>query len=306
MILQVGAHAGQRMKRRNACGVEHRSRPDARQLKQLRRADGPGRQQHFATRADHAALAAALDLHTGTGSSVEAQPQCLRAGEQRQVRSPQRTPQEGLGGIPAHAGFLVHVEIAAAEVAAAVEVVVRRNALLGRRGAKRIEDLPAHAGLLDAPFVAGAVQFVGAAVVVLVPLEQRQHVIPAPARIGAEAVAIAPAVVVLALAAHVDHAVDRRAAAQHPAARIADAAAIQARLGRSAEAPVGARVADAVQVADRHMNPDVVVAAARFEQRNPNARIGAQPVGEQAAGCAGADDHHVEDSEFPEHPAVLP
>ena len=39
-------------------------------------------------------------------------------------------------------------------------------------------------------------------------------------------------------------------------------------LGRGAVAPVGARIADAVNVAERNVDPDPVILAAGFEQQN--------------------------------------
>src|SRR3546814_9885624 len=69
---------------------------------------------------------------------------------------------ERLGARPAQAAPLVHLEIAAALVVAAVEVLGRRDAALGRRCAKGIEDLPRQALRLDAPLAAAAVAFVAA------------------------------------------------------------------------------------------------------------------------------------------------
>src|SRR6478672_2493437 len=134
---------------------------------------------------------------------------------------------------------------------------------------------------------------VGALVEVFVLEEIGQAFAPAPAGIGAEAVAGAPAVVVAGLAAHVDHAVDAAAAAQHLAARIAKAAAIEARRRLGGIEPVGARVADAVQVADRDVDPEVVVVAAGLDQQDVLVPVGAQPIGEQAPGGAGAADDVV-------------
>ena len=100
--------------------------------------------------------------------------------------------------------------------------------------------------------------------VVLGALEHRQHVVPRPAAQPVRG----PVVVVGLLAAHVDHRVDRRAAAEHLAARIADAAAVQARIGLRDVAPIGARIADRVEIADRDVDPEVVVLAAGLEQQH--------------------------------------
>ncbi len=125
--------------------------------------------------------------------------------------------------VPAPAAPLVHVEVAAALVVAAVEVVGLRDARLRRRLAEGVEDVPAQTLVLHAPLPALAVHLVGGDCgLILRLLEIGQHVVPAPARIAE----LAPVVVVARLAAHVDHAVDRGAAAEHAAPGIADGAAI--------------------------------------------------------------------------------
>ena len=185
------------------------------------------------------------------------------------------------------------MEIAAAFVVAAVEVVGLGDADLRCRLAKGIEDLPTDARLLDAPLAAGAVRLVGAGREILAALEVGQHVVPRPAGVAE----LAPLVVVARLAAHVDHAVDRRAAAQHLAARVGEGAAVEAGLRLGLEAPVGASVAHAIEIADGNVDPDIVVAPARLEQQDADGRIGAQPVGQDAACRPGPDDHIVEASD---------
>ena len=105
-----------------------------------------------------------------------------------------------------------------------------------------------------------AVHRARAGVVVLRLEEVGQHVVPAPAEVAE----LAPVVVVRRLAPHVDHAVDRRAPAQHLAARVDEAAPVEAGLRRRLHHPVGAGVADAVEIAHRDVHPVVVVAAARL------------------------------------------
>src|SRR5690606_15894711 len=102
---------------------------------------------------------------------------------------------------PAQAALLVHLEIAAALVVAAVEVIGLRDAALRRRRAEGIEDRPRQALRLDAPLAARAVELVGTLVMVLRALEVGQHLLPAPAGVAE----LAPEVVVARLAAHVDH-----------------------------------------------------------------------------------------------------
>ena len=178
----------------------------------------------------------------------------LRAGQHGEVGPALAGRRKALARAPAHAAALVDLEIAAALVVAAVEVGHARDADLGRRLAEGVEDLPGQALLLDPPLAARAVHLVGAGGKILGALEVRQDVVPAPAAVAR----LAPAVVVARLAAHVDHAVDRRAAAEHAAARIVERAAVQAGLGLGLEAPVGARVVLGVEVADRDVDPDPV------------------------------------------------
>src|SRR5690606_3286367 len=55
-----------------------------------------------------------------------------------------------------------------------------------------------------------------------------------------------------------------------------------------------------IEVADRHVDPEPVVLAARLQQQHLHVRIGRETVGQAAAGRAGADDHIVE------RPGILP
>jgi hypothetical protein len=110
--------------------------------------------------------------------------------------------------------------------------------------------------------------------------EDRPHVVPAPAL----KTHLAPVVVILALAAHVDHGVDGGASAQDLAPGIVQDPAVQAGLGLGLEHPVGAGVADGKEITDRDVEPDPVVLAAGLEQADRVARILGQAVGENAPG----------------------
>ena len=108
--------------------------------------------------------------------------------------------------------------------AIAVDVTIDQSVNLRRRLAEGIEDFPGQPLLLHPPFAAAVVDGAVAGEVVLHAEEQRQQVVPAPAGVALGG----PAVVVAGLAAHVDHAVDRRAAAEHAAAGVLDGAAVEA------------------------------------------------------------------------------
>ena len=116
--------------------------------------------------------------------------------------------------------------------------------------------------------------------------EERPHVVPRPARQPK----LPPLIVIGGLAEHVDHAVDGGRAADHFTTRIIEAATVEARLRLGFQHPIGARIADGEQIADRNVKPDPVVAAARLQQQHAIGRIGRQPVGQHAAGRARA--HH--------------
>ena len=96
------------------------------------------------------------------------------------------------------------MEDAATLVVAGIEIGNALDAGLFRRRAERIENVPAHARRLDAQFAADRMRLAGPEKMVLVPAEERQHVVVAPA--GEPE--LAPVVVIGGLAAHVDHGVD--------------------------------------------------------------------------------------------------
>jgi hypothetical protein len=311
MVLQVLAHAGQVVAHGNALALQQRARPYARQLQDLRRVDGARAQQHLLAclHIDHLRagphLGAAAAQPT-TGQWLEQQPADLGMRPQLEIGAAiAGGPQKGLGRVPAQPALLVDLEIAHALVAAAVEVLGGGNAgLLGGLG-KGVQDVPAQALALHAPFAAAARALaavqraelrIGIAAgiqppVALVLAEGRQHLVPAPGVVARE---LGPAVVVAGLAAHVDHAVDAGAAAQGLAARIAQAPAVEALVRLGLVQPVGARVADAVQVAHGNVDPVVVVLGAGLDQQHAVAAVARKPVGQEGAGRAGADDDVVE------------
>ncbi|MCY1230310.1 hypothetical protein D9M72_427190 [compost metagenome] len=205
MVLQVLAHARQGVAYVDAECAQPFRLADAGQLQQLRCIDRAGGEDDFMPHRRGMRLPAADVLHASAAPSVESERADLRAGDDGQVRALRRAAQEGLGGVPADAAALVHLKVADAEVVALVEVVGTRDAGLFRRIGKALENVPAQPLRFDAPLAVGTMEFARAAVVVLAALEQRKHVVPFPAVVAGQA---GPVVVVFALAAHVDHAVD--------------------------------------------------------------------------------------------------
>ena len=186
----------------------------------------------------------------------------LRAGDDIEIRACQCGPKECLGAAPTPPATLVHLEVRTAEVVAPVELVDLRNPALRGGLAPGIQDLPVDPTFLDAQFAAGAVVFVGAVLVVLAPTEHGQDIVPGPATVAE----LRPVVVVARLAAHVDHGVDGRAAAENLATRITDGPAVQAGFGLGSIAPVGPGIADGVEIADGNVDPEVVVLAACLDE----------------------------------------
>ncbi|MPM46826.1 hypothetical protein SDC9_93533 [bioreactor metagenome] len=115
-------------------------------------------------------------------------------------------------------------------------------------------------------------QIIGAALVVLGALEIRQHIGPAPTRIAL----LGPVVVVLGLAARIDHGVDRAGAAQHLAARLVAPASAQARLRRGGELPVVRAGLGHGRQPRRAMDEHAAVRPARLDEADADLWILAQ------------------------------
>ena len=173
----------------------------------------------------------------------------------------------------------------------AIEVGVAGNPGFDARAQKRTaQRMRVGADVRDGDGSSGAAQRALAVRAVLELPEVRQHVAPAPARIAERF----PSVVVLGLAAHEDHGVDRARAAEELAARPVAGPSGERGLGLGAVHPVDARLEEALAVADRHLHPETLVAAARFEQQHAVASARGQPVGEHAARGARAHDDVIE------------
>src|SRR5438270_13574096 len=98
---------------------------------------------------------------------------------------------------------------------------------------------------------------------------------------------------IFGLAADIDHAVDRRGAPEHLAARPEHTAIPSAGVGLGLVAPIDRRVRKGLAKAERDMDPAVAVLAARFEQQDPRRRILAEPRRDRAPGRARADDDKI-------------
>jgi hypothetical protein len=160
-------------------------------------------------------LAVALDLYPGDAGSVEQQLVNPRTGEHREERRIHHGRRIGLPGAESLAIADVDLHLRDAIQGLAVVVGVLRDADLARGVDDRLLDRMQVVVHGDVEQAVGSAQIRGRAVVVLDRLEDRQHVVPAPAGIAERL----PVVVVLGSAAHVDHRVEGVRPAEHLAAR---------------------------------------------------------------------------------------
>ncbi|MNS74046.1 hypothetical protein D3C72_1075090 [compost metagenome] len=103
-----------------------------------------------------------------------------------------------------------------------------------------------------------------------------------------------PAIVILGLAAHVDHAVDQGGAAHALAARHRDGPAIDVVFGLGGEPPVVVGVHQQLGEARRDGNPHAARLLAGLQHQDAMLAVGAEPVGQDAARRAAARNNEIE------------
>ena len=172
----------------------------------------------------------------------------------------------------------------------AVEIVIERVAAFLRGFDECVGQHVAATQVLHAQRPVRTVQLAAAARIAFGALEIGQHVLPGPTLVADHA---RPFVVVARVAADVAHRIDRARTAEHAPARPPQAAVVQRRLGLGRVIPVDAFLADQLGEAGGHVDERVPVARAGLEQQHTPVRIGAQAVGQHAAGRSGADDDAV-------------
>ena len=262
--------------------------PDAREHQELRRVVGARREHDLALGADLLERAAAHDLDADRAIGLEEDPVGAGVGHHVDVAARDRWMQIGDRGAAAPPVALGELEAPGALLGGAVEVLVVRDADLAGGLDPGLDDRVHRAALADAERAADPVVVARAALVVLGALEVGQDVLVAPAFEAHRR----PLVVVGAVAADVDHRVERARAAEHAAARQVVAPVVEPRLGLTEQRPVP--VARQVRAeGERHVDLGGVVGRARLDHRHLDVRILAQAIGHHAAGRAGADDHVV-------------
>ncbi len=302
VILQIVPHA---------CGIEHDidamlsqevSRSHARELQQLRRIERASRKPvfPFAPAPFAGFLLAVFDRHRAAPVEHNAlrQRRCLDV----QVRS-------SLGGAkirhcrarPSSAQRRA-LEKSGAFLCRAVEVRILGYAGLCRRRNECRGEGIGKVQIGNWLRAADAVEIVGAALLVLRFLEIRQDVVIAPAQVAA----LAPAVVILVLAANVKQAVDRTRSAQHLAARLKHRSPFQPRFGLGLVHPVDGLFLEQLAISERHMDPGIGVFRAGLKQQYRILSVRAQTIGEHASGRTRTNDNVVEFRNFTLHVVISP
>ena len=290
VVLQIVADAGRVEHDLDAMLLQEVRRSHAGELQQLRRVIRAAGNQDFLARPRraHAAFLLVFDRFGATPFKQDALRQ--RRGFDVQIAAVLRRAQIGECGAGAPAAAGRGLEKSRAFLSRAVEVGIGRDAGFGRgndKGFRQRIGVPP-VGHRQRP--AGAVIFVRAALLVLGLLEIGQHVLIAPAGIAA----LAPAIVILVLAAHVQQPVDRTRTAEHFSARLEHLPAVQPRFRLGLVHPVDGFFLEQFSVAERHVDPEIGIFGSCLQQQHGMLAVGAQAIGEHASGRAGADDDVVE------------
>src|SRR6185295_8703379 len=101
-------------------------------------------------------------------------------GFQLQIFSMQHRLQKSARGTPTPPAFLIDVEVTASLIVAAIEIFDFRNAGFSRRIAYGFNQFPFHARKFDPPLAANRMMFPRAEKMILMLLEDWQHIVPSP------------------------------------------------------------------------------------------------------------------------------
>jgi hypothetical protein len=269
VVLEVLAHAGQVALDRDAHALQMRPGADARQHQQLGRAEGAGTDEDLTTRPHQPRQPFDAVVHAHGAAAGQAQPGGLGVGDDFQVGPVEVGRQIGLGCAAALAVDLGHLVDEGTEGLGAVVVADIGQALQGRGGQEGLVDGAGAARQRDVERPAAPMQgAVAELLVVLRAAEIGQHLVIAPAGIAQAG----PMVVVVAMAAHIEHGVDGAAAAQGLAARLVATAAVQARLGHGLVGVVVQARGHHGHHAGRRMDEGAAVRPAVFQQADGHIR----------------------------------
>ena len=236
-----------------------RSRSEARELKQVRGAIGAPADDHLRPGPRHASAAGRMVLHADGTIALDQHARGVAARANDEIRARTSGLQIGLGSAPASAPGGRRLVVADALLSRPIEIVGARDAEAFRGCDHRVCQRRFRYWIRHVERAAHAVQRACATLLVLCLLEEGQHAVPVPAN----ATPLAPLVVVLRVAAHVDHAVDGGCAAERLAARHVDAPVVELGLRRALELPVHARIDIGLGEPERNVDPWVGIGEAQ-------------------------------------------
>src|SRR5580692_4286254 len=273
MIAQILANALELVANLDADAFEPFWLADAGQFQKLRRIDRTGADDDLPVGAGFVLLAVCIVAHADAALALDQQAFGQRVGLDRQVWPPSRRIQIADGG--AHPATTADRRLGHADTVLRRAVIVPGvgDADLAGRLDQRVVNRPALVTFADLQRpAAAAVLVVGIALVTFHVPENRQYLAVAPAAIAE----LRPGIVVLRLAAHEDHAVDRRRPTQQLAARNRNAALAGALVRLRRIQPVGGRVVDQPGKPDRDARPGMALAPG-FQHQHFVLGIGTQP-----------------------------
>ena len=289
MILEVPADTAQRVVYRDAGAAQMIGVADTGKLQDVGGADGTGGQNDLARGIRLFRDPAARERDTGRARSIEQHAMHQRVRHDLQIGPFHRGPQiRSRGAGPkAPAACLLHpadmvakprrkivhiLPVGPSHLRARLHRRLTQHRLVARAGGEQRAALGMNGG--GRPFPVLGLAEVG------------KDIVPGPAAITQ----LRPVVVILGLAANIDHAVDRTGPAQDPAARIGDFPPVKPGIGVRLVAPGQRGVVEQLHVTSRDVDHRMPVAAPGLDQHDARVRVLGQAVGHDTAGRPRAHD----------------
>ena len=256
----------------------------------MRRVDRAAADDHLAPGAGGDRRAVAQIFHADRPFALEedAGSQCV--GLHADVRTLHGGPEEGARGGHAAAALGRNLIDADAVLACAVEVLVEGEA--GFAASFQIVfrermNLARAVGDVDRPAASAPLVLTG--LVVLDRLEHWQQIVIAPAGVAG----CAPIVEILRMPAHPDQGIDGARTAEQFSARPVVGIAGKAGIGLGPVVPVHRRIEEGLAVAERHLDEEAPVGAARLKYKDGESPAGRKPFGDSRSGRTGADHNEI-------------
>ena len=258
---------------------------ELRGLERARRADD------FAAGTNLAGLCALPVFDPDCALAFEQNAGRLRSGLDAQIGAGcQMRMDIGPRGAPAFAVLLRHLIEAEAFVILGIEILTDPKLGLARRLQKGLLHRVIGAQFVDGERAALAVIVAAEIGIVFRALEVGQHVGERPAGVAQRR----PLIVVAAMAANVDHGIDRGGAAEPLAARLIADPAVETGLRHGVESPVVELARHHQRQRARRGDHPIVPRAAGFQQRHRRPRILGEPSGDRTTARAAAHHHKIE------------